>query len=74
MPRAIWERTNETGFVEIDRPQILDTAIGLLKSELGYSVKRLAETTCLFVSDYLRLFETNFDQVKGVKLKGALSP
>lgn len=52
------ERVKETGFVEIDEPQIIRTAIGLLKDQLGYTDEELAEKTCLSISDYSRFFNT----------------
>ena len=59
------ERKTETGYVEIDKPQIINTAIDLLKNQLGYTVDKLAETVCLSVADYNRFFESNSNnQVK----------
>lgn len=57
------ERKTETGYVEVDRPQILDTSIRLLKNELGLSIEELAEMASLSVSDYSRLFESNNSNV-----------
>lgn len=65
------ERKNETGFVEIDEPNILKEVIFLLKSELNYTEDTLAENIHLQTGDYIRYFDNN-KQVK-VKIR-ALKP
>lgn len=61
------ERIVETGYVEIDNPKILSTALNLLKSELGYSNKDLAKRIFLNLFDYTNYFESQKDS--NVKLK-----
>lgn len=51
------ERKKETGFVELDSPRILPTAINLLKNELGYTNEQLSSKAYLPLSDYGRFFD-----------------
>jgi Zn-dependent peptidase ImmA (M78 family)/DNA-binding XRE family transcriptional regulator len=50
------ERKSEQGFVEIDKPTILQMVIDLLHNELDYSEQDIADKLCMPIEDYKRLF------------------
>lgn len=67
------ERKNETGFVEIDQPSILNQVLNLLYNELEYTDEEIAEKLKINVSDFHRLFKPqNESTVRVKKLKAAI--
>ncbi len=58
------ERKNETGYVEIDEPKILNMVIDLLKTELGQTKDEIAESLKLGVNDYCKIFDDNDGNIK----------
>jgi Zn-dependent peptidase ImmA (M78 family)/DNA-binding XRE family transcriptional regulator len=59
------ERKNESGFVDVDEPNILKEVVVLLKSELNYSEESLSESLNLNTNDYCKFFEDS----KSIKVK-----
>lgn len=51
------ERKNETGYVEIDEPNIISYSLSIIKSELNYSEDDLANVVHLYPVDYFNYFE-----------------
>lgn len=58
------ERKNETGFVELDDPLILNEIIELLKGELNQTEYEISENMKLSVEEYSKYFELNSARVK----------
>jgi len=57
------ERLKEEGYVHLDKPQIIETIIDLLKNE-GFTLEKLAKETRLSINDYVRLFDKSNSVVK----------
>jgi len=60
------ERKNETGFVEVDYPNILPESIMLIKAEYDYSESDFAKVVNLYEDDYTKYFN---NEKKLLKLK-----
>lgn len=63
------ERKNEQGFVEIDKPTILQQVIDLLHNELEYSEQDIADKLCIPIGDYKRLFTEEKGEEPLVKIR-----
>jgi Zn-dependent peptidase ImmA (M78 family)/DNA-binding XRE family transcriptional regulator len=59
------ERKNETGFVELDEPKVLNEIINVLKREFQFDNQEIASYLRLSMEDYLKLF----DPSRGIKFK-----
>ncbi|SMC54466.1 helix-turn-helix domain-containing protein [Pedobacter africanus] len=51
------ERKTETGYVDLDQPQVLPEIINILKKEFTYSNQDIANNLSFSLEDYVNLFE-----------------
>ncbi|UOE49814.1 XRE family transcriptional regulator [Mucilaginibacter sp. SMC90] len=53
------ERKNETGFVDLDEPKVLNEIVNILKREFQYDNQEIADNLRLSIDDYVKLFDSS---------------
>lgn len=61
------ERKNETGYVDLDEPKVLNEIVKLLKMEFSLNNQEIADNLKLSLNDYINLFESS--SINSFKIK-----